>query len=144
MQYPCKYIKGAFKDTLSGNINLKAKPLYGQNAAFKAIIAKHAKGQITKWNDELKAYSIRVRTAVIAKKILTDMRKLGEGIEHKLPETIDESIFANAKQPEVSIFPYQGTIAAHGDTFDFKMTRTTSSRVASCTTRTRRSSPTRP
>ena len=118
--YPCKYIKGPLKDQLSSNINLKAKPLYGQNAAFKAIIAKHAKGQYAKWNDEIKAYGNRVKTAVIARNILAEMRKLGGGIETMLPGTIDESIFDNAKLPEVSIFPYENTIAVHGDTFEFK------------------------
>ena len=114
------YQKGNQAGEFSGNILGKAIGRYGQNNAIKQIIAKHAKGQYAKWNDSEKVYTFKVKTLIIAQRILADMRDLGKNLEVDLPEAIDETVFDGANIPELSIFPFNGGVGIHGDSYDLR------------------------
>ena len=113
------YQKGEKQGKETGNVYMRAKPRFGQNAEFKERIKKHSNQQ-AKWNDDLKMYIAKMMSAVVAANCLEALRDL-PGCAEDVDEDIDWEIFVGMKEPAVSIFPFEDGTAIHGAiTYDFK------------------------
>ena len=103
-----KFQKGEKKDEYTGSIYLRGKPRYGNNEIFKVKVGEKLLAETLRWNDEFKLYSAKVYTAEQAQMILDAMRMVSEKDEKDLANvTVDETIFDDAHQAEVKIFPLE-------------------------------------
>ena len=119
------YQKGEKKDQYSGAIYYRGKPRWGMNDKYKAKLIPNMLAESLRWNDELKLYSGKVWTAKQAQLILDSMRQVSAEDENDLTDvTVDETIFDDAKEAAIKIFPItvagELNLAIGGTTYPFK------------------------
>ena len=118
-----KFQKGEKKDEYTGAIYFRGKPRYGNNEIFKAKVGDKLLAEMLRWNDEFKLYSAKVYTAEQAQMVLDAMRIVSEKDKQDLASvTVDETIFDNAHQSEIKIFPLEvegPNLAIAGTTYPF-------------------------
>ena len=119
------YQKGDKKDQYSGAIYYRGKPRYGMNDKFKAKVGSNMLVETLRWNDEVKLYTGKVWTAKQAQLILDSMREVSaEDAKDLTDVTVDETIFDDAKEAAIKIFPItiEGDVnlAIGGTTYPFK------------------------
>ena len=119
------YQKGDKKDQYSGAIYYRGKPRWGMNDKYKAKLIPNMLAESLRWNDELKLYSGKVWTAKQAQLILDAMREVSAEDENDLTDvTVDETIFDDAKEAAIKIFPItvagELNLAIGGTTYPFK------------------------
>ena len=119
------YQKGDKKDQYSGAIYYRGKPRWGMNDKYKAKLIPNMLAESLRWNDELKLYSGKVWTANQAQLILDSMRQVSAEDENDLTDvTVDETIFDDAKEAAIKIFPItvagELNLAIGGTTYPFK------------------------
>ena len=95
------------------------------NDKFKAKVGSNMLVETLRWNDELKLYTGKVWTAKQAQLILDSMREVSaEDAKDLTDVTVDETIFDDAKEAAIKIFPItiEGDVnlAIGGTTYPFK------------------------
>lgn len=115
--FKAKYQEGPLAGQDTGKIYAKFKPRFTSNLEAKGIAQEITKTE-PKWSKNLKAFLAQVPTLEIAQELHRGLSEL-PGHDNDLGN-FNTDIFEDVEPPTISIFPYMGGTAIHGDTYFFR------------------------